>query len=105
MPVPLARLAPPISVKPEPVSTCHCTVGAGVPLAVDVKLTLAARAASFALEYAARRDCCALGAKQMDATIAKYSPLGVVLLPRLFQKEIHAVEVDDRMTIVERIDS
>ena len=33
------------------------------------------------------------------------TPLGVVLLPRLFQKEIHAVEVDDRMTIVERIDS
>jgi len=51
----------------------------------------------------ARRDCCALGAKQMDATIAKYSPLGVVLLPALLQKEIHAVEVDDRMTIVERI--
>ena len=51
----------------------------------------------------ARRDCCALGAKQMDATIAKYSPPGVVLLPALLQKEIHAVEVDDRMTIVERI--
>ena len=31
-------MAPPISVKPEPVLTCHCTVGAGVPLAVDVKL-------------------------------------------------------------------
>ncbi len=34
----------------------------------------------------ARRDCCAFGAKQMDATIAKYSPLGVVLLPAYFKK-------------------
>jgi hypothetical protein len=34
----------------------------------------------------ARRDCCALGAKQMDATLAKYSPLGVVFLAAYFKK-------------------
>ncbi len=28
-----------------------------------------------------------------------------LMMSALFQKEIHAVEVDDRMTIVERIDS
>ena len=53
----------------------------------------------------ARRDCCALGAKQMDATIAKYSPLGVVLLPALLQKEIHALQIDDGIALVERVDS
>jgi len=35
-------VAPPMLVKPEPVLTCHCTVGAGVPLAAAVKLALAA---------------------------------------------------------------
>src|SRR5439155_22088827 len=34
-----------------------------------------------------RRDCCALGAKQMDATIAKYFPLGVVLLPAISKRD------------------
>jgi hypothetical protein len=35
-------VAPPMLMKGPPVLTCHCTVGAGVPLAVAVKLTLAA---------------------------------------------------------------
>src|SRR6184192_1958895 len=34
-------VAPVMFVKPEPVSTCHCTVGVGLPLAAAVKLALA----------------------------------------------------------------
>src|SRR5205814_7827104 len=33
-------VAPGMSVKPEPLSTCHCTVGAGVPLAAAVKVAV-----------------------------------------------------------------
>src|SRR5439155_24526588 len=36
----LVFVSPTMSVKPEPVLTCHCTVGAGVPLAAAVKVTL-----------------------------------------------------------------
>src|SRR5437773_1076089 len=36
----LVLVAPPMSVNPEPVLTCHCTVGAGEPLAAAVKVTL-----------------------------------------------------------------
>jgi hypothetical protein len=34
-------VAPEMLVKPEPVLTCHCTVGAGLPLAAAVKVALA----------------------------------------------------------------
>jgi hypothetical protein len=37
--VKVSLVALPMSVKPEPVFTCHCTVGAGLPLAWAVKVT------------------------------------------------------------------
>ena len=42
--VKVVLVAPPISLKVAPpfVLTCHCRVGAGVPLAAAVKLALAA---------------------------------------------------------------
>src|SRR5437762_1289782 len=36
----LVVVAPGMSLKPEPVSTCHCTVGAGLPEAEAVKVAV-----------------------------------------------------------------
>ena len=39
--VSVVLVAPPRLVNPVPVSTCHCTVGVGVPVAAEVKVAFA----------------------------------------------------------------